>query len=496
MHNCCNKLILLCMLLFITVGLTAVSAEDLIIEGVYEAALDLPHIFFLIKRDANGPPLKYQDEFVLNWAYLDTGASGILFSKETIELLEIDLEPGAQYADIGVGGEELFDVSEPLYIGILGYADEDPCDPGRYMMYPQWRFQVKQDYADLFPLDVLGMPVMAGKVAVLDPNLIVSELEFKYFHADVLKADDPNIPQTDIDIALRLERYIVTDNPNNIGPLPALGYNPLINEITVDNNGLSSTGDWLLDTGGMISLMSYEQARGIGLMDENNEPNVPVDFWMQIGGIGGQVDLPGFEISSLSVPTLNGYNIVFSPARVCVHDIGYIDTDGEVVILDGVFGSNFLCPSMKLSTFEINDTPFNKIVIDFKRGLLSVDVRDEYALPQDNSMPAFAYEDFNRDWVVDRDDLFILIDEWLNQCDWLSFNCRDADINRDGTVNFVDYNRVTGYDGPKDYQSIANLSEHWLSQSGDFNWDRGFDHSPAGGDGIINLHDFAVIAGQ
>ena len=47
--------------------------------------------------------------------------------------------------------------------------------------------------------------------------------------------------------------------------------------------------------------------------------------------------------------------------------------------------------------------------------------------------------DLTRDCAVDFQDLLMLANEWLNDCDWLNWYCRGADINRSGTVNFNDF---------------------------------------------------------
>ena len=47
--------------------------------------------------------------------------------------------------------------------------------------------------------------------------------------------------------------------------------------------------------------------------------------------------------------------------------------------------------------------------------------------------------DLNRDCLVDFKDLQTFAKEWLNDCDWLNWNCRCADLNTDGIVNFYDY---------------------------------------------------------
>jgi hypothetical protein len=487
------------------------ACEDFEIDGVYEATLDTPQIYFLLKRSPGGPPLLYDGEFVPNYAYLDTGASGILLSRETAEDMEIAIDANAQFVDTGVGGDEYFDVSEPLYIGTLGYDNETPENPDLYCLYPQWRFQVNREYADLLPLDVLGIPVMAGRTVVLkhigefDPDWGFFN---EYFTADIRDSNDQNIPATDFQVALRFEKYINTSNPLNVPPLPVLAYNPVIDNITVQRSGISSTGNWLLDTGAMTSMISVEQGMRLGLVDTNGDPIVPIDFSLEIGGIGGQVELPGFILDKLTIPTLNGFNLVYLNTGVCVHDIGVLDEQsGEFIILDGVFGDNFVYAYSETGSTDERSTPFDNIVIDTQKGLLGFDLAPEYSLPvcqftdlngdcsvgtgdlsilslnwlrtdcnsgngfcdgadidkngradfsdfvllaadwlsKDCQYPCgcqkrpYPVADLTHDCSVDIYDLMVFVEEWLNSCNWLNFNCRDADFHRDGLVNFEDF---------------------------------------------------------
>jgi len=90
---------------FITSGPILAGPADFNIDGVFEASLDLPRILFLLKTPPpagfaepsvagpNGPALEYMGNFEINWAFLDTGASGILLSRETIEYLQISVDP-------------------------------------------------------------------------------------------------------------------------------------------------------------------------------------------------------------------------------------------------------------------------------------------------------------------------------------------------------------------------------------------------------------------
>ncbi len=432
--------LVLLLLLSITSGVLLAGPGDFNIDGVYEVALDLPRIYFLFKREPNGPPLEYMGSFELNYGFLDTGASGILMSLETAEAMELVIEPDAEFVDVGVAGEEYFDVSEPLYFGTADFAAPDPYDPDIYILSGPWRLQIRQDYAELFPVDVIGIPVMAGKTVVLDPS---GTNYLDYFYADIKLADDPTIPAVDFKVALRFEKYIFPEDPRNIPPLPVLAYNPVIDGIVVEYGDINLTGSWLFDTGAVISNMSVAQGVALGLTDEYGEPIVTPDFYIDVGGIGGIVTLPGFQIDNLIIPTLCGYNLVFNNARITVHDIGVYDIKrDEYLILDGIIGSNFLCASAKIESgwpVDFAEGAFNRIVIDTQKALLGFDVNDAYPLPScdDMGMP-WANGDLNRDYSVDLRDLRILADEWLNDCDWLNWNCRGADLKPDDIVNFGD----------------------------------------------------------
>jgi len=284
--------LVLLLLLSITSGVLLAGPGDFNIDGVYEVALDLPRIYFLFKREPNGPPLEYMGSFELNYGFLDTGASGILMSLETAEAMELVIEPDAEFVDVGVAGEEYFDVSEPLYFGTADFAAPDPYDPDIYILSGPWRLQIRQDYAELFPVDVIGIPVMAGKTVVLDPS---GTNYLDYFYADIKLADDPTIPAVDFKVALRFEKYIFPEDPRNIPPLPVLAYNPVIDGIVVEYGDINLTGSWLFDTGAVISNMSVAQGVALGLTDEYGEPIVTPDFYIDVGGIGGIVTLPGFQ---------------------------------------------------------------------------------------------------------------------------------------------------------------------------------------------------------
>src|SRR5678810_595780 len=110
----------------ITIGVIALTAiwpsplRAQEIEGVQPAALDQPRINVLIRIEPNGKPLmaKANGEEGFNIeAFLDTGASGILLSKQTADALGVKpamaKTPDGKsqpvvFTDVGVGGGDTF----------------------------------------------------------------------------------------------------------------------------------------------------------------------------------------------------------------------------------------------------------------------------------------------------------------------------------------------------------------------------------------------------
>jgi len=508
------KLVLLLLLIVNAAAVSVYARESFVLEGVYEAALDLPRVCFTFKRDPNGDVL-YDHSEGNQYAFLDTGASGVLLSKETADFMNISRHPDAEYVDVGVGGADYFDVSEPLFVMTTGLED-DPYDFDKYSTSGPYRLQVRQDAASLSigVLDVMGVPVMAGKVAVFNTGILNNQIT--YFPADVLEPNDSNIPATDINIPLRMEKYIYLSNPDNIPPLPDVGYNPVIDNITVTLNGVSTSGDWLLDTGSIISLISVQQGMKLGLVDSNGDPLISPEFVVDIGGIGSTVQIYGFEIDKLSVPTLEGYDLVFKNARVGVHDIGIYDEDTQQFkILDGVFGSNLLTVSVEISTLSLAATAFDYAVVDFKQGILGLDVNNTYEpdLPDDYTNYS---GDIDSDGYVNFADLQGFAVFWLDtDCNQANTYCSGADINTSGTVNFTDFalladswlanppcgSELNPYpagdlnrDCLLDFEDVAIFVREWLNSCDKLNWQcRQADLDLSG---RVNFRDLAEFSGN
>lgn len=418
---------------------------------------DLSYIWTLFRRSPGGEPLPDPEESVV-YMFFDTGASGILLSRETREAIGIYAEPNAKFVDVGVGGEEEFEVSESLYVALADYSplDEGVVESQFHEDLGPWRMMLTTDYVEdpLLgePIDIVGIPGMAGKSVVLKVGLFeFYELIIPYYFTQIMDANDPYIAEADIEVKVRFTNFLYTSHPNNSGPLPVLGYNPVIENIRIGYGGNSSTGDWLFDTGAQLSMIASSQAEILGLVDSNGDPIVTPEFYQPIGGIGGEIEVPVFIVDTVSIPTLGGFDLVYGNPYVGVLDIGIIDErTGEPIILDGIFGTNFLGYSYDMN-LNIVMGPYDNIIFDTQRAILGFDVNDIYPVPDtlpnqcgDAEHP-WLEGDINRDCRTDMNDLRMLSYEWLSSnCEWLNWNCAGCDLNRDNKVNLRDMALLAG----------------------------------------------------
>ena len=173
-----------CFLLFSF--LSPVLADD--IDGVQPAAIDQPRINAVVRRSPAGEPLMGTGDAFNVEAFLDTGASSIALSSHTAELLGIKREvigqTEARFQDVGVGGGSDFAVSEPIFLSIAPMTptvntDQKEAIAGTYNLTDgPFRAEVGplgsgMDFLTELAtgdMDIVGMPVISGKIIVLDPK--------------------------------------------------------------------------------------------------------------------------------------------------------------------------------------------------------------------------------------------------------------------------------------------------------------------------------------
>lgn len=414
-----------------------VSALD--IANVQPAALDQPRVYALLRLTPTSNPLAGIDIFgdsIFNIeAFYDTGTSGMVLSDQTADFLGVQR---AQFSgspvvfeDVGVGGSQSFDVSEPLHIGIAPYTPfVDINNPATAsVVYDQsfgpLRMQIGGSTNPLLlGLDIFGMPAMQGKVVVMDPKPLDTFLDLMRTYVydpgtpfDPAQLDtNPGIPATNRHVRLRYADFgrftrtlpagaegpTLNRNPF-IGPDPVAALDPSAPPdstpgVTVALGAKQATGSFLFDTGSAASFISTDLAAMIDVryragtlgtgnpelevFDPSNPgaPGTPLpnQFQLTISGIGGDQVAAGFFLNSLRVPTAEGDPLNFVGAPVLVVDISVQDPlTLDVLTLDGVFGMNFLVATAfviedPFSIGPFNTGPFEWVVFDEPNGMLGV----------------------------------------------------------------------------------------------------------------------------
>jgi hypothetical protein len=173
----------------------------------------------------------------------------------------------------------------------------------------------------------------------------------------------------DVWVPLDLVDFNRRAHPANRGPLPSLTVNPMIPGVRVTAGARHAEGDWLLDTGSAVTILSSPLARALGLVDAAGRPARPPAFALPVGGISGaERSLPGFRLDRLELAAADGRTIVVEDPAVLVHDVVTTTDDGVEHRLDGILGMNVLASSgsgMTLAGFARTYAPaFARVVID------------------------------------------------------------------------------------------------------------------------------------
>jgi hypothetical protein len=451
-----------CRRIFLLPALSLLSAPwtfatDII--GVLPGALDQPQVNAIIRPDATTDPYIYDDVFSGKGfnltGFLDTGASGVLLDGDSADSLQSGSTTGlprqsvsgnpVYFEDVGAVGSDRFTVSQPFHLSVAPYhpnIDQKVSDgQDQYnndnsfanvdLSYytttvPNVRAQISanSDPNNPGPLDginVFGVPVMKGKVVVMDMRP-VNALQFDTMRTYIYPSNtpynpathdsDPGIPNTTRTIKLsygNFDSYTHTgtvDGSGNLIPFtgtqltdnqPTLAHNPFIGPnplspagdttppVKIAFGGKTATGSFLLDTGAAASMISTNLASQLdvryvaGTQGGDNpqletfdpahpaNPGTLIDnqFQLAIGGVGGTATVSGFYLNSLLVRTMEGNpandndpkHLRFLNAPVLVNDVKVSST----LTLDGIFGMNFLTASVLTQNVDLGDgelTPF------------------------------------------------------------------------------------------------------------------------------------------
>jgi len=326
-------------------------------------ALDQPRVTIMVYDydPGTGSATIFGPEFY-NTFLLDTGANGILAVNGAVdEMVAGGYQTDGQYMEQGVAGFELMDVSKLYYIDYAGSAGAP------VLTLPDVRLLSKSSLNFGSFSGIMGMSAMLDRITTLDMT-VWSGGQIAFM--DVAFPDQlPGDNGHRYSVALTLVEFEPTGQVNN-DPLPT--YAPLpFAQGEVRHGGNVVGGQYLLDTGAQVSIISLATALAAGL-DENGNGSVDDEalYFLPFGGIGGQVEVPILAIDSFALLTEQGIDLVWTAAEVAVLDIEGIP---------GVLGMDFLTSGWLGALLGGPDGYIEQINLDFRdaanlRGTMLLDI--------------------------------------------------------------------------------------------------------------------------
>jgi hypothetical protein len=379
-----------------------VVVTDPVYGRVNASALDQPRLFALLTDPQNGDqPITHWvedwwtgqlvEEPVLIRAFIDTGASGFAISRlhagpNAYEVPHFGWGPTdfeGVFTEIGVGGEELGEVTRPFGVRVLNgslqpefeptIADFTPYGHHRLWVRPEVGFAEVQEvmgFPIVSPLNLVGMPVIRQGLMIMDLSSLVNPfLTLEPIKTFLVPAGSPE-PVTQATIALELRDFVGPTAPPG-ETMPSQAENPMVKAVTVTHGSASVTSDWLFDTGAGSSFVDVATARALGfigpqfatLAEFTAAHRAAGGKVASIGGIGEPQEVPILTVDRVSVATREGATMVWTQVDLMVLDIAG---------LEGVFGMNLLVGSV---TIGIDDDPLLAL-FDISPGLCTHAVVD------------------------------------------------------------------------------------------------------------------------
>jgi len=412
-------------------------------------ALDQPRGAVMFSESEEGPRFYNQPGVGFDFLF-DTGANGIVvFGAAVYEMEQHGYAAEGTFTEQGVAGFTTYDVSYPYYFEFAGSDGMELGMPDVRAMsdqYPQpYPFGTVGSY-----WGIAGMPALVQRVTTMDMSVWSGGIGIDNLFMGVEFSE--SLPESNG------HRYSVPITPmpfapEGEGPLPAWAPIPFVTT-KVASDSAEQSGGFLFDTGAQMSMLSGEYAFLLGL-DSNGDGELDSDDerWIgeeAVGGIGGSITVPIFQIDSIALPTEEGVDLVWTDASVIVLDI-HPD-------IKGIVGSDLLTSGWINAFYGGSDGYIDKVQLDFR------------ALDLLGNDPNTDLEgDLNGDGFVGGDDLDLIRAHWgdtVTPGDLLS-----GDPSGDGFV------------GGDDLDLVRN---HWgegvLSLRGDLN-----------GDGFVGGDDLDLI---
>lgn len=301
----------------------------------------------------------------VTFGVFDTGSSVVAFSADDQMYFDDSgapipvLSPGGAEAD-GIGGAITGDVSQPgtIWVGGIHAATVLFDDFG----FPSVDINFGSDSAVARGVQtfigtefgspdlptVAGTPALNGALssgasssgglaALVDmqgykidlsdlfPGLVLAEPDLHFVATTTTLGENTAGDSPPVTVALAL---VGDDNHTAPGDQITATPNPTVQGVTLVGAGATVGGQsFLFDTGSQLTILSTGEAVALGLDLANPDSVLPVQ------GVGGVVDIPGFTLPELDVPTSDGGVIRFTNVPVYV-------LDAAPGIVDGILGMN------------------------------------------------------------------------------------------------------------------------------------------------------------
>ncbi len=393
-----------------------------------------------------GPDLVL-DTIPLNFL-LDTGANGLMISRdpyadinaesnlERMKLKGFEDHEGS-YLEQGVGGFTEYGVSGEYDMDFISNnADTGTLEKVRFMCDD---VNVLGDFAG-----IMGMPTMLERVTVLDMT--------PWLGTDLSAMSVGFLPDVPVggsgryNIPLTLKEFEQSGQVATNDPLPSWAPLPFV-QAYAGADGQVRGGDFLMDTGAQLSMISSTIAFGIGLdsngdeiLDDNDDR---FSAWQQIGGVGGTTSVPTFMVDSIVIPTTENVDLQWQTTASLVYDEileEYVETNVSVTVMvlditdeiNGIVGMDLIHSGWTVAALGgTNGGAINTVYYNFHNA---------------TSLTATMAIDLGADWnsvIVDsqRDaDGDIMPDAWEQTYFGHSTNASDStDSDNDGFLDAFEY---------------------------------------------------------
>ncbi len=370
----------------------------------------------------------FGDPSTSDLAVVDTGASASILGKTAQDAYAIGQSPGiplqpypaVHFGDVGFGGTADFAVTQPLRLMLGGQKSvgDDTENHSLYFPYApiggtSTTLAAATDFigGGELDVDIIGASILQGRVLHVDPHDL-QFLRWTYLTmAGTLEDPAPAPNRYNLYVPVTMHNFFSEPQSADVGSNPMLPVS-----IRMQSGGAFVTHDALLDSGSPVSFISESYAQQIGI-DLGSTP----DLTISVSGVGsGSTDRPGWYVDSIGLAMGNGRQGEFLIHNSAVFVIPDADMPGGLAAILG-------------------NAPFSSSS-DFTETTL-------------------------QEWYLDTRDpnnsYLILVAPRLA-----------ADANKDGTVNFADYQVLEAHFGLTD-QTV---------DTGDFN-----------GDGLVSFADYQVL---